>query len=77
MSLVCTVTSTPAPAVSWWYRGLFINNGSAMVSDIGECPAPVMILNSSNFEIKCFRSLGLFHFNSNKGHHYWELLMFL
>lgn len=37
MSLVCTVTSTPAPKVSWWYRGLFINNGSTMVSDIGEC----------------------------------------
>ena len=37
MSLVCTVTSTPAPQVSWWYRGLFINNGSTMVSDIGEC----------------------------------------
>lgn len=40
MSLVCTVTSTPAPKVSWWYRGLFINNGSTMVSDIGECPWP-------------------------------------
>ena len=40
MSLVCTVTSTPAPKVSWWYRGLFINNGSTMVSDIGECQGP-------------------------------------
>lgn len=51
MSLVCTVTSTPAPAVSWWYRGLFINNGSTMVSDIGECPAPVMILSSELLQL--------------------------
>ena len=42
MSLVCTVTSTPAPKVSWWYRGLFINNGSTMVSDIGECPGSTL-----------------------------------
>ena len=34
MSLVCTVTSRPRPKISWWYRGLFINNGSTMVSDI-------------------------------------------
>ena len=34
MSLVCTVTSRPRPEISWWYRGLFINNGSTMVSDI-------------------------------------------
>ena len=34
MSLVCTVTSRPRAKISWWYRGLFINNGSTMVSDI-------------------------------------------
>ena len=34
MSLVCTVTSRPQPKITWWYRGLFINNGSTMVSDI-------------------------------------------
>ena len=36
---VCTVTSTPAPTITWWYRGLFINNGSTMVSDIGHVSA--------------------------------------
>ena len=35
MTLVCTVTSIPEAKISWWYRGLFINNGSTMVSDIG------------------------------------------
>ena len=34
MSLVCTVRSTPHSKITWWYRGLFINNGSTMVSDI-------------------------------------------
>ena len=34
MSLVCTVTSTPMASISWRYKGLLINNGSTMVSDI-------------------------------------------
>ena len=34
MSLVCTVVASPTASISWWYRGLFINNGSTMVSDI-------------------------------------------
>ena len=34
MSLVCTVTATPMASISWRYKGLLINNGSTMVSDI-------------------------------------------
>ena len=34
MSLVCTVTATPMATITWWYKGLLINNGSTMVSDI-------------------------------------------
>ena len=34
MSLVCTITATPMATVTWWYKGLLINNGSTMVSDI-------------------------------------------
>ena len=36
MTLVCTVTSVPHADISWRYRGLLINNGSTMVSDIGQ-----------------------------------------
>ena len=38
MTLVCTVLSIPHSKISWWYRGLFINNGSTMVSDIDMRP---------------------------------------
>ena len=34
ISLVCTVNSVPASRVTWRYRGLLVNNGSTMVSDI-------------------------------------------
>ena len=34
MSLVCTITATPVDTVTWWYKGILINNGSTMVSDI-------------------------------------------
>ena len=34
MSLVCTVTSTPMASISWTYKGLTINNGSTLLSDI-------------------------------------------
>ena len=34
MSLVCTITATPVATVTWWYKGILINNGSTMVSDI-------------------------------------------
>ena len=34
MSLVCTITATPMASITWWYKGLLINNGSTMVSDI-------------------------------------------
>lgn len=38
MTLVCTVMSVPNAKISWWYHGLFINNGSTMVSDIDMRP---------------------------------------
>jgi hypothetical protein len=34
ISLVCSVNSIPPSRVTWRYRGLLVNNGSTMVSDI-------------------------------------------
>ena len=34
MSLICSVNAVPPATITWRYRGLHINNGSTMVSDI-------------------------------------------
>ena len=38
MTLVCLVNSIPKPEIDWRYKGLLINNGSTMVSDIDMRP---------------------------------------
>ena len=61
---MCTVTSTPAPTITWWYRGLFINNGSTMVSDIGHVSRAAT---AANFEHNFGHYYGqIFHLSSSK-----------
>ena len=57
------MTSTPAPTITWWYRGLFINNGSTMVSDIGHVPRAAT---AANFEHNFGHYDQIFHLSSSK-----------